>query len=70
MRIERDGTLYENRMEDGTRVELTLTVSVLGWESEGGLQRDGLRPLSVGERLTLRSELAELRMIVLFWRLA
>ncbi len=67
MRIERDGIFYESRMEEGVRVELILTVSVSGRESGGILQRDGLRPLSVGEQITLRSDLAELRMRVLLW---
>lgn len=67
MRIESKGILYESKMPEETRVELTLTVSVFGRERGGVLQRDGLRPVSVGERVTLRSELAEMRMTVQLW---
>lgn len=67
VRLESNGVTYEGEIPESERVELTLKVTLSGRERGGALQRDGLRPVSVGERITLRGELAEVRMTVLLW---
>ncbi len=68
MQIESGGALYESEMPEGTRVEVTIEMAIRGRESGGILKREGLRPLSIGEQISLRSERADLKIRILFWQ--